>query len=180
MSWSKPIGKRLRYRNTPIVCTGGKQYCHYIPGTIPGILDEKCFNAIEVPNGGIERQWDCIRGKCTDSNYSKKYPEEYFFSSYQDYKQAFDYESLTDPLYAPQIGVNFDDYLLYAYPGFSNIKRKNHWKHEGECSSILNTLHDQTDSVYKEAREKSLENKYIRIDDCVDEHTDEHDPGECD
>lgn len=52
MSWTTPAGKKLRYRKTPIVCTGGTSY--------KDILDDRTY-LIERPAGGVDNQWKCIR-----------------------------------------------------------------------------------------------------------------------
>lgn len=68
MTWQVPSGRKIRYRATPIACTGGTNYYY---------LDD---NSNLNPIGGIERalkgagenQWECIRGKCFDEDFMNK------------------------------------------------------------------------------------------------------------
>lgn len=50
MSWLTPSGKRLRYRETPIVCSGG----------VP-LKDNPSVSIEQIIKGKGEFQWDCIR-----------------------------------------------------------------------------------------------------------------------
>ena len=68
MTWQQPSGRKIRYRNTPIVCTGGTVY-------YGGYSESKGFysrfGAVERPvEGKGENQWECIRGACFTTEYS--------------------------------------------------------------------------------------------------------------
>ena len=72
MSWQAPAGRRIRYRNTPIVCTAGTRYYKYPSSwssSSSSLLSsssestyERFPNSIERPiANGFENQWECIR-----------------------------------------------------------------------------------------------------------------------
>ena len=75
MTWQVPMGAKLQYRETQIVCTGGSTYYKKLNNNGEfdknagkhGQLEKKIQNAFE-PN-----QWECIRENCHDPKYSKKY-----------------------------------------------------------------------------------------------------------
>ena len=64
MSWSTPNGKKLRYRPTQIVCTGGTKYYTDLQ-TFKGAVEREIVN-------GEEHQWDCLRGECYNSDDKEK------------------------------------------------------------------------------------------------------------
>ena len=69
MSWHTPEGKRIRYRNVPIACTGGTKYYASTEKNKYILL-----GAIErLIQNGYENQWECVRGKCYDSKYSTNF-----------------------------------------------------------------------------------------------------------
>jgi hypothetical protein len=70
MAWQQPSGRRIRYRNTPIVCTSGTAYYGGLKGD--GTFDPGTFwGAVERPvDGGYENQWECVRGECYTEKYS--------------------------------------------------------------------------------------------------------------
>ena len=103
MSWTKPIGVKLRYRPIQIACSGGTKY---YKNTIKKGDEEYFTLAISEEGsdnkklvtadswGTIERpikikdsdgkynqfgfepnQWECIRGACYDANFSSTYSE---------------------------------------------------------------------------------------------------------
>lgn len=75
MSWQLPVGRKIRYRETPIVCTGGTSYYQKNENgtnTYLGALERSLAYAISsynLTNSG-DRQWDCIRGECFNSSLS--------------------------------------------------------------------------------------------------------------
>lgn len=100
MSWQAPAGKKLRYRATPIVCTGGTKYYkaskkELIKDDLGQNIEIDVYDAEKGVWGrsierllkdGIENkdelndedwlelnQWECIRGNCYDSDYSSQY-----------------------------------------------------------------------------------------------------------
>ncbi len=72
MSWQSPAGRRIRYRNTPIVCTAGTRYYKYpsswssSSSSLSSSSSETSYErfpiSIERPiANGFENQWECIR-----------------------------------------------------------------------------------------------------------------------
>jgi hypothetical protein len=81
MAWQQPSGRRIRYRNTPIVCTAGTMY-------YGGLKDDGTFNpekfwgAVERPvDGGYENQWECVRGECYTEKYSSAQRKNFWEST---------------------------------------------------------------------------------------------------
>lgn len=65
MAWQQPTGKKIRYRETPIACTGGTTYYN---GPTPDL--NYYLGAVERLVGGKgENQWECIRN-CYLNNFS--------------------------------------------------------------------------------------------------------------
>lgn len=69
MSWQQPSGRKIRYRETPIACTGGTEYYLSGSGSFVGSL-ERSLSYASTSYGLTsigDRQWECIRGDCFKS-----------------------------------------------------------------------------------------------------------------
>ena len=65
MTWQDPTGKKIRYRETPIACSGGVKIKYIIaPGKEYTIIKEQAFT------GKGEKQWECIRD-CYTEDFAK-------------------------------------------------------------------------------------------------------------
>jgi len=86
MSWQLPAGRKIRYRETPIVCTGGTNYYkNNDNGTMTylGALERSLAYAMpsyNLTNSG-DRQWDCIRGECFNSSLSTEGRKMYWLQN---------------------------------------------------------------------------------------------------
>lgn len=98
MGWTSPAGTRIRYRATPIACTGGTKYYNKVLTkngpilSLKGSLERKLENA-------ADRQWECIRGKCFEKDYFDEHPEnkEYWIPSELDKCKNYDTDELLKP-----------------------------------------------------------------------------------
>ncbi|SHL04958.1 hypothetical protein [Fibrobacter sp. UWB12] len=162
MSWTAPIGKKIKYRNIPIACTRGTEY--YIFGT-----DEFIGSVERLVNKGRERQWDCIRGNCYNSSFNDKYPDQYYYPEYDDKKEKFfnnEKYNLELSYSIDMTGFDLEEFYLYKFKGYSNEARKDYWNHEGECDNNSKKIiipKSEENTTYKQAYEKSIEGKYISI-----------------
>lgn len=87
MNWSMPIGNKIKYRDTPIACTGGKTFYARKKKDNDGKKcdetrnnDLKCiipFSRIEntITDEKGENQWDCLRNCYTDDENDENYTE---------------------------------------------------------------------------------------------------------
>lgn len=69
MAWQLPSGRKIRYRETPIACTGGTEYYLSGSGSFVGSL-ERSLSYASTSYGLTsigDRQWECIRGDCFKS-----------------------------------------------------------------------------------------------------------------
>ena len=82
MSWLSPLGKRVRYRNTPIVCTGGTDYYVSLESEETKKFDSRSFlGSLERPvENGYENQWECIRN-CFRSEFATDERKEFWTPS---------------------------------------------------------------------------------------------------
>ena len=82
MAWESPVGRRLRYRPTPIACTDGTSYYKELnnDGSVNkeggrwGTIERRIPDGTDTTADGTiikdwdEFQWECVRGKCYDEN----------------------------------------------------------------------------------------------------------------
>ena len=87
MTWIIPTGKKVRYRNTPIVCTGGTTY--YVDvynketkthefGNIIGSIQREFPH--DKSNKGYENQWECIRD-CYKKEFATTERKNFFLAN---------------------------------------------------------------------------------------------------
>ena len=66
MSWEMPMGKKFRYRSTPIACTGGTKFYNK---TSSGSTSLIAAAGLELKGKG-ENQWECIRDCHNSDDYA--------------------------------------------------------------------------------------------------------------
>lgn len=90
MSWQEPAGKRIRYRDTPIACTGGKRISY----SIKGKTGEISFGEFILKGKG-ENQWDCMRDCYTKEHAENKNRRE-FWGGKRTYNKPEDFEKFKE------------------------------------------------------------------------------------
>lgn len=75
MSWQSPDGIKLRYRNTPIACTGGFRF--YKDGKLIGATERKIEKLKDKKTQALgEHQWECVRGECFNTKATSLFSTE--------------------------------------------------------------------------------------------------------